>query len=130
MLNIILIIGLIAAALIIGIILIQNPKGGGLASNFSSSNQMFGVQRTSEGVEKLTWIFAAVILVVSLVASSYNGASTVGTGKVEAKDAKINELINAPAAKGNATPSAPATQQPAQQQPVQQADPAQQQPTQ
>jgi preprotein translocase subunit SecG len=108
MLSIILIIGLIAAALIIGIILIQNPKGGGLASNFSSSNQMFGVQRTSEGVEKLTWIFAAVILVVSLVASSYNGASTVGTGKVEAKDAKINELINAPAAKGNATPAAPA----------------------
>jgi preprotein translocase subunit SecG len=107
MLSIILIIGLIAAALIIGIILIQNPKGGGLASNFSSSNQMFGVQRTSEGVEKLTWIFAAVILVVSLVASSYNGASTVGTGKVEAKDAKINELINAPAAKGNATPAAP-----------------------
>jgi preprotein translocase subunit SecG len=108
MLSIILIIGLIAAALIIGIILIQNPKGGGLASNFSSSNQMFGVQRTSEGVEKLTWIFAAVILVVSLVASSYNGASTVGTGKVEAKDAKINELINAPAAKGNTTPAAPA----------------------
>jgi preprotein translocase subunit SecG len=108
MLSIILIIGLIAAALIIGIILIQNPKGGGLASNFSSSNQMFGVQRTSEGVEKLTWIFAAVILVVSLVASSYNGATTVGTGKVEAKDAKINELINAPAAKGNTTPAAPA----------------------
>jgi len=108
MLSIILIIGLIAAALIIGIILIQNPKGGGLASNFSSSNQMFGVQRTSEGVEKLTWIFAAVILVVSLVASSYNGASTVGTGKVEAKDAKINELINAPAAKGNTAPAAPA----------------------
>ena len=108
MLSIILIIGLIAAALIIGIILIQNPKGGGLASNFSSSNQMFGVQRTSEGVEKLTWIFAAVILVVSLVASSYNGASTVGTDKVEAKDAKINELINAPAAKGNTTPAAPA----------------------
>jgi preprotein translocase subunit SecG len=108
MLSIILIIGLIAAALIIGIILIQNPKGGGLASNFSSSNQMFGVQRTSEGVEKLTWIFAAVILVVSLVASSYNGASTVGTGKVEAKDAKINELINAPAAKGNTAPTAPA----------------------
>jgi len=127
MLSIILIIGLIAAALIIGIILIQNPKGGGLASNFSSSNQMFGVQRTSEGVEKLTWIFAAVILVVSLVASSYNGASTVGTGKVEAKDAKINELINAPAAKGNTAPTAPATQQA---DPAQQADPSQQQPTQ
>lgn len=121
MLSIILIVGLIAAALIIGIILIQNPKGGGLASNFSSSNQMFGVQRTSEGVEKLTWIFASVILVVSLLASSYNGASTASAGKVEAKDAKIQELINAPAAKGSTAPTAPATQQPAPQ-----ADPGQQ----
>lgn len=69
----ILTIGIIAAVLMIAIVLIQNPKGGGLASNFSSSNQIFGVKRTSEGVEKLTWIFAIAILVVSLGASSYNG---------------------------------------------------------
>ena len=98
MLNIILIIGIIVAALMIIIVLIQNPKGGGLASNFSSSNQLFGVQRTTEGVEKMTWIFAALILFVSLVASSYNGAPAA-KGSANAKDDKMQELIDAPPAK-------------------------------
>lgn len=94
MLSIILILGLIAAGLMIIIVLIQNPKGGGLASNFSSSNQIFGVRRTTEGVEKLTWIFALAILVVSMAASTYNGSkSTTGDGK--ASDSKIQELIDA-----------------------------------
>ena len=103
MLNLILIIGLIVAVLLIVIVLIQNPKGGGLASNFSSSNQIFGVQRTTEGVEKLTWIFAALILVVSLAASSYNGVSN---GKSEAKsnDSKMQEYIDAKAPKANPAP--------------------------
>lgn len=77
MLTIILIIGIIAAILTILIVLIQNPKGGGLASNFSAGNQLFGAKQTTEGVEKLTWVFISIILVVSLVASSYN----VGTAK-------------------------------------------------
>lgn len=80
-LTIILIIGIIAAILTILIVLIQNPKGGGLASNFSAGNQLFGAKQTTEGVEKLTWIFISVILVVSLVASSYNVGSTKKTGK-------------------------------------------------
>lgn len=97
MLSIVLIIGLVAAALMITIVLIQNPKGGGLAANFSSSNQIFGVKRTSEGVEKLTWIFALVILVVSLAASSYNG--TKSSGEAGASDSKIESLINAKTSK-------------------------------
>jgi preprotein translocase subunit SecG len=98
MLNIILIIGIIAAGLMIAIVLVQNPKGGGLASNFSSSNQIFGVKRTTEGVEKLTWIFATVMLLVSLAASSYNGS--VGTDKKgEASDSKIQNLMDAKAPK-------------------------------
>lgn len=105
MLSIILIIGIIAAALMIIIVLIQNPKGGGLAANFSSSNQIFGVQRTSEGVEKLTWIFAALILIVSLAASSYNGQTSSKGGEVS-QDPKMKELMDAPAQKP--TPSAPA----------------------
>lgn len=98
MLSIILIIGIIAAALMIVIVLIQNPKGGGLAANFSSSNQIFGVQRTSEGVEKLTWIFAALILFVSLAASSYNGQSSSKGGETTS-DPKMKELMDAPAQK-------------------------------
>jgi preprotein translocase subunit SecG len=98
MLSIILIIGIIAAALMIVIVLIQNPKGGGLAANFSSSNQIFGVQRTSEGVEKLTWIFAALILFVSLAASSYNGQKST-TGPIKASNSDMEEQMNAPSPK-------------------------------
>jgi preprotein translocase subunit SecG len=103
MLSIILIIGIIAAALMIIIVLIQNPKGGGLAANFSSSNQIFGVQRTSEGVEKLTWIFAALILFVSLAASSYNGQKS-SKGEVTS-DPKMKELMDAPAQKTTPAPA-------------------------
>jgi preprotein translocase subunit SecG len=104
MLSIILIIGIIAAALMIVIVLIQNPKGGGLAANFSSSNQIFGVQRTSEGVEKLTWIFAALILFVSLAASSYNGQTSSKGGEVTS-DPKMKELMDAPAQKSTPAPT-------------------------
>ncbi|HEY1045162.1 MAG TPA: preprotein translocase subunit SecG [Bacteroidia bacterium] len=90
MLSFILIIGIIAATLMILIVLIQNPKGGGLAANFSSSNQIFGVKRTSEGVEKLTWLFAIVILAVSLLASTYNGSK----GTESSKNTEIENLIN------------------------------------
>lgn len=106
MLSIILIVGIIAAALMIVIVLVQNPKGGGLAANFSSSNQIFGVQRTTEGVEKLTWIFAAVILLVSLAASSYNGQGSA-TGTEVSGDSKMKELMEAPAPKSKTPSSAP-----------------------
>lgn len=96
MLSLILIIGLVAAALMITIVLIQNPKGGGLASNFSSSNQIFGVRRTTEGVEKLTWIFAVAILLVSLAASSYNGTKSKESAS---GDSKIERYIDAKAPK-------------------------------
>lgn len=93
MLSLVLIIGLIAAVLMIVIVLIQNPKGGGLAANFSSSNQIFGVKRTTEGVEKLTWIFAVIILLVSLSSSYYNGAPTGKGG--DTQDDKLKEMIDA-----------------------------------
>jgi preprotein translocase subunit SecG len=111
MLSIILIIGFIAAVLVIGIVWIQNPKGGGLASNFSSGTKVFGAQRASEGVEKLTWIFAAIILVVSLAASSYNGVSTT-KGKTESKDSKFNELIEAKPSKSSTVAPPAATPAP------------------
>ena len=56
----------IACVLLIAIVLIQNPKGGGLASNFSAANQILGVNKTTEGVEKITWIMAISLLVLSL----------------------------------------------------------------
>ncbi len=59
----------IAGILLILIVLVQNSKGGGLASNFSSSNQIMGVRKTADFLEKATWTLAILILVFSIVGS-------------------------------------------------------------
>ncbi len=50
------------------IVLVQNSKGGGLAANFSSSNQIMGVRRTTDFLEKATWTLGAALIVLSLLA--------------------------------------------------------------
>ena len=57
----------IAAILMVGIVLIQESKGGGLASNFASYNQVAGVRTTTDFIEKTTWGLAAFMVVVSIV---------------------------------------------------------------
>ena len=57
----------IAAILMVGIVMIQESKGGGLASNFASYNQIGGVRKTTDFVEKTTWGLAAFMVVVSIV---------------------------------------------------------------
>ena len=58
---------LITCVLIALIVLVQNSKGGGLASNFASSNQIMGVRKTADFLEKATWTLAVVLLFLSLV---------------------------------------------------------------
>ena len=53
----------IVAVLMCGIVLIQNSKGGGLASSFASSNQIMGVRKTTDFLEKATWTLAIAIAV-------------------------------------------------------------------
>lgn len=108
MLTIILIIGIIAAILTILIVLIQNPKGGGLASNFSAGNQLFGAKQTTEGVEKLTWVFTSIILIVSLVASSYNIGSSKASKAGEATTTEQGPVDPAVEAAKSAKPKADA----------------------
>ncbi|OFX21748.1 MAG: preprotein translocase subunit SecG [Bacteroidetes bacterium GWA2_31_9] len=60
---------LIASILLILIIMVQNSKGGGLASNFSGSTQSMGVRKTADFLEKSTWILAVSILALTLVAT-------------------------------------------------------------
>jgi preprotein translocase subunit SecG len=60
----------LASALLGLIVLIQNPKGGGLAGNIAGfSNQFMGVKQTTDVLEKGTWILASVIVVLCLVSS-------------------------------------------------------------
>ena len=59
----------IACVLLILIVLVQNSKGGGLAANFSSSNQIMGVRKTTDFLEKATWTLAGVLLFFCIGAS-------------------------------------------------------------
>lgn len=61
----------IASILMIGIVLIQKSKGGGLASNYASSNQILGVRKTNSFVEKATWTLAIVICVLSIASAFF-----------------------------------------------------------
>lgn len=58
----------IVAVLLILVVLAQNPKGGGLSSQFggSGTTQLMGVKKTGDLLEKLTWGFAIVLLVLSV----------------------------------------------------------------
>lgn len=82
----------IAALLMIGIVLIQESKGGGLASNFSSSNQIMGVRKTTDFIEKTTWGLAIVMVVCSIVCAHVAPRSDAEQSVIEktAGDSKTN----------------------------------------
>lgn len=61
----------IVCILLILLVLVQNSKGGGLASSFSSSNQVMGVRRTTDFLEKATWILAISLVVLSIGATAF-----------------------------------------------------------
>lgn len=71
--TILFIILIILASVILSlIVLVQNPKGGGLAGNIAGfSNQFMGVKQTTDVLEKGTWIFAAIIGVLCIISSMF-----------------------------------------------------------
>ena len=67
---------ILAAILMTIVVLLQNGKGGGLASNFVAGNQTFGVRQTADLLEKITCGLAAVILVLAIVTNfTYNSGN-------------------------------------------------------
>ncbi len=89
---------IIVAVLLIGIVLIQKSKGGGLSSQFGGGNQVLGVRGTNTFLEKATWTLAALILVFS-VCSAYtlpkNGTQTRTKVENTAQQAQQNNGTNA-----------------------------------
>ncbi len=81
---------LILAVLLILIVLVQNSKGGGLASNFSASNQVMGVKKTTDFLEKATWTLSTAVLVLCIAA-----AATVGDDVVKNESAIQENVENA-----------------------------------
>ena len=58
---------IIASILLVLIVLVQNSKGGGLASNFQASTQIAGVRKTADFLEKTTWGLAIAVLVLAIM---------------------------------------------------------------
>ena len=106
----------------IGIVLIQESKGGGLASNFSSSNSIMGVRKTTDIVEKTTWGLAIAMVVISVICA-YVAPKATNEQSVMEKSA-----VEAPATNPNNAPGFGASQQQAPAAGAQQAAPAQQAP--
>ena len=83
---------MIAALVLALIVLVQNGKGGGLAANFASQNQVMGVRKTTEFLEKATWFLAGAMIVFCLLSSA-----------LIPKPRQTNQTLN-----GNNVPSVPA----------------------
>lgn len=71
-------------------VLMQAPKGGGLASGFSGAQQIGGVQRTTDFLEKGTWTLAGVLMVLALL----SGSQTEVQAKSQGPDDTIEETIS------------------------------------
>ena len=124
----------LASLLMIFIVLIQESKGGGLASNFSSSNAIMGVRKTADFVEKATWALAATMVAFSIVCAhtapqsstaesvlekaatqtqTTNPTNTQGFGAAQpaqnTQGAAANGVTKAPAAGAQKGPVAPAS---------------------
>lgn len=92
----------IVALLMIGIVLIQESKGGGLASNFASYNQIGGVRKTTDFIEKMTWSLAGIMVVIS-VCCAYVAPKATG-------DSSVMENIENPVTNPNTVPGFGASQ--------------------
>jgi len=80
--TILFIILIILASAVLGfIVLVQNPKGGGLTGNVAGfSNQFMGVKQTTDVLEKGTWIFAGIIGVLCICSVFFISKSPVSSG--------------------------------------------------
>lgn len=95
----------IASLLLIGAVLIQKSKGGGLASNYAGGNQYMGYRKTTDFIEKATWGLAIFICVISII-SAFTVKTPVNVSSIKQAPAQTTAPAAAPA-------SAPANQVPA-----------------
>lgn len=101
MTSFLIILALIISVLLVFVVLIQNPKGGGLASNFASSNQIMGVKKTTDFLEKATWTLAIALLVVCLAVNVFKPEAPANA----ADQTELQEIIDNTSAAPAAAPT-------------------------
>lgn len=105
MTSFLIILTLIVSVLLVLVVLVQNPKGGGLASNFASSNQIMGVKKTTDFLEKATWTLAITLLVLCLAINVFKPETSANAPD----QSELQEIIDnsaTPAPANNPAPSA------------------------
>lgn len=69
---------IIASVLLVLVVLMQNPKGGGLSTDFGAAGQLGGVKKTTDFIEKATWSLAGFIAVASIIMTlQYSGTTVI-----------------------------------------------------
>ena len=87
------------------IVLIQNPKGGGLSGSFGGvGNQLMGVKQTTDVLEKGTWIFAALVGIMCIISPAF--VPKTGTSN-HSSDELINKAPGSMPAQKSAQPATP-----------------------
>ena len=76
----ILVLSVLVCLLLALIILVQNPKGGGLATGFTGGAQLGGVQKTTDFLEKSTWYLIIGLFVLCLVSARFSSTATISGG--------------------------------------------------
>lgn len=61
----------LASILLIVVVFVQNPKGGGLSSDFGAAHQLGGVKKTNDFIDKATWYLAIIVVVSSIGLTAY-----------------------------------------------------------
>jgi preprotein translocase subunit SecG len=80
MLTILTVLIALVCLMLMGVVLIQNPKGGGVDSTFGgqSANQMFGAARSTDFIEKLTWYLAIALFGLCILTAIVVNAGAAG----------------------------------------------------
>lgn len=107
MYNFIVILILIVSVLLAVVVLVQNSKGGGLAANFAAPNQIMGVRKTTDFLEKLTWGLAIALVVLSLIATITIHSGNRTSAQKNAVNADQVELPSTSDAMGGQTTNTP-----------------------
>jgi preprotein translocase subunit SecG len=95
----------IIAIFLVLIVVIQNSKGGGLAAGFASSNQVMGVRKTTDFLEKITWGLAGAMVFLCVIYSLVpRQATTLDSGIKDAIQNTQTQDPNATAPFGTAVP--------------------------
>lgn len=105
------IILLLIASLLLGfVVLVQNPKGGGLSGTIAGfNNQFMGVKQTTDVLEKGTWIFAALVGVLCLLSSLFISKTTTVNSKGSIEQVPVKSPVNSKPAPQQNTAPAPVT---------------------